>query len=83
MIVSVIATSDNAFAWRNGHGKDHFKGIGSHTNNHKSNHQSIFKAVTKKKLTVVTAGANSGVRNSGNNFALCHNINNGGNATAF
>jgi hypothetical protein len=84
MIVSVIATSDNAFAWRNGHGKDHFKGIGSHNNNHKSNHQSISQSCHQnQKSTVVTAGANSGVRNSGNNFALCHNINNGGNAAAF
>ena len=83
MIVSVIATSDNAFAWRNGHGKDHFKGIGSHNNNHKSNHQSISQSCHQKKSTVVTAGANSGVWNSGNNFALCHNINNGGNAAAF
>jgi hypothetical protein len=35
-----------------------------------------------QKSQVVTAGANSPVRNSGNNVGLCVNLNGGGNAAA-
>jgi hypothetical protein len=43
---------------------------------HQSNHQ-------HQSSTVVTAGANSPVTNSGNNAATATNTNNGGNAAAF
>jgi hypothetical protein len=77
MIASVIATSDNAFAWRHGHGKNH------HNDNGKSISQSISQSCHQnQKSQVVTAGANSPVRNSGNNFAACANVNLGGNAAA-
>jgi membrane-anchored protein YejM (alkaline phosphatase superfamily) len=51
---------------------------------HKSNHQSISQSCHQdQKSTVVTAGANSPVSNSGNNAARCTNTNNGGNAAVF
>ena len=36
-----------------------------------------------QQSSVVTAGANSPVSNSGNNAAVCTNTNNGGNAASF
>ena len=54
--------------------------------------EDIIKATTKASLktdhqsqhsSVLTAGANSPVLNSGNNAAVCTNTNNGGNAAAF
>ena len=51
---------------------------------HKSNHQSISQSCHQhQSSSVVTAGANSPVLNSGNNAAVCTNTNNGGNAAAF
>jgi|tagenome__1003787_1003787.scaffolds.fasta_scaffold20968377_2 hypothetical protein len=93
MITSVIATADNAFANR-GHHYKHHHGHHNHGNNHhgdngsrdngKSNSQSIGQSnVQNQKSTVVTAGANSPVLNSGNNAAVATNTNNGGNAAAF
>ena len=51
---------------------------------HKSNHQSISQSCHQhQSSSVVTAGANSPVLNSGNNAAVCTNTNNGGNAASF
>ncbi len=45
--------------------------------------QSISQRCTQhQSSSLVTAGANSGVTNSGNNAALCDNTNNGGNAAS-
>jgi len=83
MIASVIATSDSAFASRNGHGKGHFNGIGSQDDNENSAVQSIDQSCSQnQKSSVVTAGAISPVFGSGNNFAGCFNINGGGNAAS-
>ena len=68
LFVSVIATSDNAFA-------RHHK--------HKSISQSISQSNNiNQKSQVVTAGAGSPVIASGNNIGACVNVNNGGNAAA-
>ena len=49
----------------------------------KSVKQSISQSCHQhQKSQVVTAGANSPVRNSGNNVGLCVNLNGGGNAAA-
>ena len=70
LFVSVLATSDNAFA-RHKH------------NNHKSISQSISQSNNiNQKSQVVTAGAGSPVLFSGNNVAVGVNDNNGGNAAA-
>jgi len=50
----------------------------------KSNRQTIAQSCNQNQhSSVVTAGANSPVLNSGNNAAVCTNTNNGGNAAAF
>ena len=78
MIASVIATSDSAFAKRHHHGHHH------HHNDGKSNTQSINQGNSAdQRSTIVTAGANSPVQNSGNQNVNQQNTNNGGNAAAF
>ena len=53
-------------------------------NARKSNRQSISQPNNQhQRSTVVTAGANSPVTNSGNNAATATDTNNGGNAAAF
>jgi hypothetical protein len=53
-------------------------------NAQRSNRQSISQHNNQhQSSTVVTAGANSPVTNSGNNAATATNTNNGGNAAAF
>jgi len=87
MITSVIATADNAFA--NRYHKNHHGHHGHHGNHHngdngRSNSQSISQSNDQRQSSsVVTAGANSPVLNSGNNAAVGTNTNNGGNAAAF
>jgi hypothetical protein len=50
----------------------------------KSNRQTIAQSCNQnQQSSVVTAGANSPVSNSGNNAAVCTNTNNGGNAASF
>ena len=71
LFVSVIATSDNAFARHHKH------------NNHKSISQSISQSNDiNQNSQVVTAGAGSPVIASGNNIGACANVNLGGNAAA-
>ena len=50
----------------------------------KSNRQTIAQNCSQNQhSSVVTAGAGSTVRNSGNNLAFCANVYNGGNAASF
>jgi len=50
----------------------------------KNNRQTIAQSCNQnQQSSVVTAGANSPVLNSGNNAAVCTNTNNGGNAASF
>jgi|SRR6476620_4368858 len=80
LIVGVVTTSDSAFAkkWHKHHNHS------GHQHNGKSNAQAISQSCHQSQhSTVLTAGANSPVSNSGNNAAVCTNTNNGGNAAAF
>ena len=85
LFVSVVATSDSAFASNNHKHKWHkHHNQSGHQHDGKVNAQSISQSCHQnQRSTVLTAGANSPVLNSGNNAAVCTNTNNGGNAAAF
>jgi len=83
---TIVSSADNAFAHRHHHHHHHHHFFFSHHHHHgkhSSIHQSIHQGCNQHQhSTVLTAGANSPISTSGNNAALCANLNGGGNAAA-
>ena len=82
---TIVSSADNAFAHRHHHHHHHHFFFSHHHDHskHSSIHQSIHQGCNQHQhSTVLTAGANSPISTSGNNAALCANLNGGGNAAA-